>query len=132
MASYRISSWVSCLENPLSTIAMMTFSVAMKGSSRSIRCLMTALFTTRPEATLLSYLRISTSARSQCHARQLTRIKQASAQRNDSGRVIRLMAESSRLRSSHCDLYVCSAAPLMLERFLPSEQSRSDLIGLRL
>lgn len=40
-------------------MAMMTFSVAMKGSSRSMRCLITALLTTRPDEMLLSYTRVS-------------------------------------------------------------------------
>ena len=54
-STYRISSCASCLENLRSTIAMMMFSVAMNGSSWSMRCLMMALLTTIPDDTLLSF-----------------------------------------------------------------------------
>ncbi len=52
--TYRMCSCASCREWPLLTMAMMMFSVAMNGSSRSMRCLITALLTTRPEEMLLS------------------------------------------------------------------------------
>jgi len=55
--TYRISSCTSCLDLPFSTRAIMTFSVAMNGSSCSIRLAMTALFTTRPFEMLFSWPR---------------------------------------------------------------------------
>ena len=62
----------------------------------------------------------------------ITRFKTASAQRKASGMLMRRLAESSSVRSSHWVAAVTAVFCTSQIRYRASEQIRSERIGLRL
>ena len=109
--SRSCSSWRS---PPRRTASIMTFSVARKGISASSRRRATSGCTTSPPKTFSASTRI------------------ASVVRNASGTAMRLLAESSSVRSSHC---VAAVIAVSIERAMTwraSAHMRSARMGLRL
>ena len=86
----------------------------MKGSSSIRRLRIIGGCTTSPEATLCRISRI------------------ASAQRNASGTAMRLLAESSSVRSNHCVAAVKAGSIVSAMTWRESAVIRSARIGLRL
>mmetsp|Transcript_9866 Transcript_9866/g.24302 ORF Transcript_9866/g.24302 Transcript_9866/m.24302 type:complete len:201 (+) Transcript_9866:293-895(+) len=114
MECSRMASWRSWRLPPSLTQAIRMFSVAMNGSASITRLLMTWGQTTTPEMTFVTMSRMESTAR------------------KDSGRTIRRLAESSRVRSNHWVACVWAVLATREMTYRAREQTRSLLIGFLL